>query len=75
MSFTEKFNNVMNDLDKTFDDVAGKAKTKLDEHLTDEKKAEYKEKANEVMDNAEESLSKLGNTLGKELKDLFGSKN
>lgn len=75
MSFTEKFNNVMNDLDKTFDDVAGKAKNKLDEHLTDEKKAEYKAKANEVMDNAEEGFTKLGNTLGKELKDLFGSKN
>lgn len=75
MSFTEKFSNAMNKLDKTFDEVTDKAKEKLDEHLTDEKKAEYKAKANEAFENAEEGLSKLGNTIGKELKDMFGSKN
>ena len=64
----------MNDLDKSFDDLAGKAKEKLDEHLTEEKKAEYKEKAGEALENAEESITKLGKNLGKELKDLFGSK-
>jgi len=74
MSFTEKFGNVMNDLDKSFDNAAKKAKEKLDEHLTDDKKAEYKEKANKAMNNAEESFSKLGNTLEKEFKDIFGSK-
>ncbi|MBQ8902744.1 MAG: hypothetical protein IJY73_00390 [Oscillospiraceae bacterium] len=74
MSFTENFGKVMNDLDKGFDDLADKAKEKLDEHLTDEKKAEYKEKANEAMNNAEESITRLGKTIGKELKDLFGSK-
>lgn len=57
MSFTEKFGNVMNDLDKSFDKAATAVKGKIDEHLTEEKKAEYKEKAANVKAKIDEKLT------------------
>lgn len=75
MGFSEKFQNVMSNIDKTFDDATKKAKEKLDEHLTEEKKAEYKDKATKAFNDAENGLNKLGDSIESGFKSIFGNKN
>jgi len=60
----------MNDLDN----AAKKAKEKLDEHLTDEKKAEYKDKATKAFNDAENGLNKLGDSIENGFRDIFGNR-
>lgn len=69
--YMAKFNNAMNNLDKTLGNAFEKAKAKVDESLTEEKKAEYKDKANKAMEKADEAFDKFGNKID----NLFGSNN
>ncbi len=74
MSFTEKLNGAMGKLEDAADELTGKAKQKLDESLTPENREKYKQKFDQAMNSADEELTRLGNNVGAELKDLFGKK-
>ena len=68
---------LMDELEKAADEfseavngLAEKAKAKYDEKMTPEKKAELKEKFDKGMQNADESLTEVAGTVGKEIKDF-----
>lgn len=61
----------MNDISAAADDALDKAKTKYDETMTPEKKAELKEKFDKGMKDADEALTSTAETIGKEVRDFM----
>lgn len=74
MSLTEKLNNAVGKLEQKTGELTGKAKEKLDEALTEEKRAEYKQKFSSAMNSADEELTRLGKNVGEGLKGIFEKK-
>ncbi len=67
MSIKEKITSAMNDFDTAFSELADETRKKIDENLTEEKKAEYKED----FKNLGNDLKKIGKEIGGEVSNIF----
>ena len=70
MGIMDKLEQAAGQLESAAADAAGRAKAKYDETMTPEKKAELKERSEKGMQNADERLTEVAETVGREIKDF-----
>ena len=75
MGIMDKLEQAAEQLEHAATDVAGRAKAKYDETMTPEKKAELKDRFDKGMQNADERLTEVAETVGREIKDFMQGSN
>ena len=71
----DKLEQAAEQIENAATDVAGRAKAKYDETMTPEKKAELRERFDKGMREADDRLTEVAESVGKEIKDFVQGNN